>query len=63
MIFYVVYNEHHDQIVNNFVEFNGNGSGWILNRESSLSLHMMQYSRPTSPSSDIEDDDDDASYF
>ena len=44
MNFDLVYNEHHDKIVNDFVAFNANGSGWILNRVSSVSLHMMQYS-------------------
>ena len=63
--FDVKYNEHHDKIINDFVEFNANGSGWILNRVNSVSLHMIQYSRPTSPSTDHSeiDDDDDFSYF
>ena len=44
MNFNSVYNEHQEKIVNDFVAFNANGSGWILNRVNSVSLHMMQYS-------------------
>ena len=44
MNFDLVYNEHQEKIVNDFVVFNANGSGWILARVNSVSLQMMHYS-------------------
>ena len=43
MNFDSVYKEHHDKIVDYFVAFNANGSGWILDRVNSVSLHMAQF--------------------
>jgi len=61
MNFDLVYNEHHDKIVNDFVAFNANGSGWILNRVNSASLHMMQYS--TGEATADYDSDNDVSVY
>ena len=63
--FNIKYNEHQEKVMNDFLAFNANGSGWILNRVNSVSLHLMQYVRPTSPSTDHSDieDEDDFSYF
>merc|ERR1712208_125098 len=39
-----LYKEHQEKIVNDFVAFNANGSGWVLDRVSEISLHMVHYS-------------------
>ena len=39
-----VYKEHQEKIVNDFVAFNANGSGWVLDRVSEICLHMVHYS-------------------
>ena len=38
-----LYEECTNKIINDFVEFNANGSGWILNRVSHISIHMYNY--------------------
>ena len=35
-----LYNECSEKIMKNFVEFNANGSGWILSRVRLISVHM-----------------------
>ena len=35
-----LYNECSEKIMKDFVEFNANGSGWILSRVSLISVHM-----------------------
>ena len=35
-----LYNECCDKIMKDFVEFNANGSGWILSRVRLISVHM-----------------------
>ena len=62
MNFDIVYKENHDKIVNDFVAFNANGSGWILNRVNSVSLHMMQYSTGE-VTADYDCDSDDVSVY
>ena len=58
MNFELLYDEHHDKIINDFVSFNANGSGWILKRVYSISLHMMQYSTGGAIDEDSDDSDD-----
>ena len=58
MNFELLYDEHHDKIINDFVSFNANGSGWILKRVYSISLHMMQYSIGGAIDEDSNDSDD-----
>ena len=58
MNFELLYDEHHDKIINDFVSFNANGSGWILKRVYSISLHMMQYSTGGAIEEDSDDSDD-----
>merc|ERR1712030_167473 len=58
-----VYNEHQEKIVNDFVAFNSNGSGWVLDRVSEICLHMVHYSTgkattSTTTSSTHDSDDD-----
>ena len=70
MNFDLVYNEHQEKIVNDFVAFNANGSGWVLDRVSEICLHMLHYSTgkattTTTTSTDDSDDDqlDENGYF
>ena len=39
-----LYTTHQEKIVKDFVEFNADGSGWILARVNSISLHIDKYS-------------------
>ena len=39
-----LYTTHQEKIVKDFVEFNADGSGWILARVNSISLHIAKYS-------------------
>ena len=52
-----VYSTNQEKIVNDFVAFNANGSGWILQRVNSVSLHMVQYT--TEQATTTTDDSDD----
>ena len=54
------YSTNQEKIVNDFVEFNANGSGWILERVNSVSLHMVQYTtgRATTTTTSTDDSDD-----
>ena len=38
-----IYTECISKIMNDFVEFNANGSGWILDRVTLTSIHMCNY--------------------
>ena len=52
-----VYTTNQEKIVNDFVAFNANESGWILQRVNSVSLHMVQYT--TEQATTTTDDSDD----
>ena len=52
-----VYSTHQDKIVNDFVTFNANGSGWILDRVSEICLHMTHYTTGAATSSDTSSTD------
>ena len=44
MVRYITLNtECISKIMNDFVEFNANGSGWILDRVAFTSIHMYNY--------------------
>ena len=51
-----LYNECSEKIMKNFVEFNANGSGWILSRVRLISVHMHLI--PGINVDDVEVDDD-----
>ena len=38
-----LYTECTNKIMNDFAEFNANGSGWILDRVAFTSIHMYNY--------------------
>ena len=46
------------KIMNDFIEFNANGSGWILERVENLSINIARY-HPTATYSDDSDDESD----
>ena len=48
----------HQKIMNDFIEFNANGSGWILERVENLSINIARY-QPTTTYSDDSDDESD----
>ena len=54
------YSTNQEKIVNDFIEFNANGSRWILERVNSVSLHMVQYTtgRATTTTTSTDDSDD-----
>jgi len=52
-----VYKEHQEKIVNDFVAFNANGSGWVLDRVSEICLHMTHYTTGAATSSDTSSTD------
>ena len=55
-----LYTECKNKIMNDFAEFNANGSGWILERVNSVSLHMVQYTtgRANTTTTSTDDSDD-----
>ena len=53
-----LYKASFDKILNDFIEFNANGSGWILERVENLSIHIAGY-QPTATYSDDSDDESD----
>ena len=54
------YSTNQEKIVNDFVAFNANGSGWTLQRVNSVSLHMVQYAtRQAATTTTSTDDSDD----
>ena len=48
----------HQKIMNDFIEFNASGSGWILERMENLSINIARY-QPTTTYSDVSDDESD----
>ena len=52
-----VYKEHQEKIVNDFVAFNANGSGWVLDRVSEICLHMTPYSTGNATTTDTSSTD------
>ena len=52
-----VYKEHQEKIVNDFVAFNANGSGWVLDRVSEICLHMVHYSTGNATTTDTSSTD------
>ena len=57
MNFDSVYKNHQEKIMNDFVAFNANGSGWILDRVSEICLHMTHYTTGAATSSDTSSTD------
>ena len=57
MNFDSVYKVHQEKIMNDFVAFNANGSGWILDRVSEICLHMTHYTTGAATSSDTSSTD------
>ena len=53
------YSTHQEKIVNDFLAFNANGSGWILDKVNSVSLHMVHYSTGRATTRTSTDDSDD----
>ena len=53
-----LYAESSNKIMNDFVRYNANGSGWILSRVQLISVHIHCYS-PFSTNDKIVDTDDD----
>ena len=53
-----LYAESSNKIINDFVRYNANGSGWILSRVQLISVHIHCYS-PFSTNDNIDDKDDD----
>ena len=41
--FEYLYKESFDKIINDFTEFNANGSGWILDRVELISVNIARY--------------------
>ena len=63
MTFDSVYKKHQEKIENDFVAFNANGSGWVLDRVIEICLHMAHYTTgaattSTTASSTHDSDDD-----
>ena len=53
-----LYKSSFDKILNDFIEFNANGSGWILERVENLSINIAGY-QPIATYSDDSDDESD----
>ena len=56
-----LYSESSNKIINDFVKYNANGSGWILSRVELISVHIHCYS-PFSSNNDTEDTDNEETY-
>ena len=56
-----LYSESSNKIINDFVKYNANGSGWILSRVELISVHIHCYS-PFSTNDDTEDTDNEETY-
>ena len=56
-----LYAESSNKIMNDFVKYNANGSGWILSRVQLISVHIHCYS-PFSVNDDTNDTDDEETY-
>ena len=52
------YDKSVQKIMNNYIEFNANGSGWILERVENLSINIARYQATTTPSDDSDDESD-----
>ena len=58
-----LYAESSEKIMNDFVEFNANGSGWILDRVQLMSVHINHYSPiAVNDDYDTEDTDEEENY-
>ena len=56
-----LYAESSNKIMNDFVKYNANGSGWILSRVQLISVHIHCYS-PFNVNDDTNDTDDEDTY-